>query len=182
MVNISVNAGRILLEEIMALDPKLSADFDELKKNIEKISGRELEATPEHLIRWIYPVATYAFEDGHVTSYRIFFPGKSCAAARLLDVAGSSTTGGDGTRTFRLSDYIWSDRNSFAAPVNVVVTPNASQPVYATRTHALVANPNAPGDFNDLEIKVSTWSSGGAAAPGVAFDWRCRIVALPIIL
>jgi hypothetical protein len=173
-----------MLEKTMTMDPKLSADFDELKKNIEKISGRELEITAEHLIRWIYPVATYAFEDGHVTSYRIFFPGKSCAAARLLDVAGSSTTGGDGTRVFRLSDYICSDRNSFAAPVNVVVTPNAAQPVYATRTHTLVANPNpnAPGDFSDLEIKVITWSSGGAAAPGVAFDWRCRIVALPIIL
>ena len=27
----------------------------------------------------------------------------------------------------------------------------------------------------DLEITVSTWDAGGVPAPGVAFDWRCRV-------
>jgi hypothetical protein len=129
-----------------------------------------------------FPVATYSIAPGLVTSFRIFFPGKSCADASLLDVAGSGTTGADGKSVFRVTQFICSDINSFAAPVNVLVTPNAAQPVYVTRTHALIDDPNQIGNFNDLEIVVHSWGPGGQPIPNIAFDWRCRLVQIPIIL
>ena len=77
---------------------------------------------------------------------------------------------------------ICSTINSFAEPVNVVVTPNATTPCYATMTHVLVPNPNVPGAFNDLQITVFTFKPNGTAAPNVSFDWRCRLLAIQTIL
>jgi hypothetical protein len=44
-----------------------------------------------------------------------------------------------------------------------------------TTTHALVDN------GNDVQITVFAWNAGGAAAPNVSFDWRCRVVSNQII-
>jgi hypothetical protein len=89
---------------------------------------------------------------------------------------------GNGKVVFLLSDFICSTINSFAEPVNVIVTPNATTPCYATTAHVLVPNPSVPGAFGDLQITVFRWKPNGTAAPNVSFDWRCRLLSIQTIL
>jgi hypothetical protein len=171
----------------MEIDAKLSAQLADLKKQLEAISGQKIDASPEQLFPLFFRVSLSSSEDGVVMSRSIIFPGKSCVQASglpasLFDVSSRSSTGADGKRVFLLSDFICSTVNSFAEPVNVVVTPNATTPCYATMNHQLIANPSAPGSFSDLQITVFTWNPNGSAAPDVGFDWRCRLLSFQTIL
>jgi hypothetical protein len=117
------------------------------------------------------PVCTYDFEDqtGFVTWMNLIVAlPKHCDPVSLLDVTGSGFTGDDGKRVFRLSWFICL-QNQLLQPANVVATPQSASPCYLTILHTLVDN------AMDLEITVSTWDAGGAPAPGVGFDWRCRV-------
>jgi hypothetical protein len=165
----------------MELDATTSAKIAELRKQLESISGRQIDASEEQLLQLFFRVSLSSTEDGTIMSSSIF-PGKSCAPAstlpaNFLDVSSSSWTDATGQRTFLLTDFICSTVNSFAAPVSLVVTPNTQTPCYATMTHTLVPNPDAPGSFNDLQIVVSTWDANGQPAPNINFDWRCRLLS-----
>jgi hypothetical protein len=171
----------------MEIDDKLLKKLAELKKQLEGISGQKIDASPEQLISLFFRVSLLSSEDGVIMSRSFIFPGKSCSQAsalpaNLFDVSSRSSTGADGKAVFLLSDFICSTINSFAEPVNVVVTPNATTPCYATMTHVLVPNPNVPGAFNDLQITVFTFKPNGTAAPNVSFDWRCRLLSIQTIL
>ena len=171
----------------MEIDAKLLKKLEELKKQLEGISGQKIDASPEQLIPFFFRVSLLSSEDGVIMSRSIIFPGKSCSRAsalpaNLFDVSSRSSTGANGKAVFLLSDFICSTINSFAEPVNVVVTPNTTTPCYATMTHVLVPNPNVPGAFNDLQITVFTFKPNGTAAPNVSFDWRCRLLAIQIIV
>jgi hypothetical protein len=171
----------------MEIDAALSAKLAELKKQLEGISGQKIDASPEQLFPLFFRVSLASSEDGTILSRGLIFPGTSCSQAsalpaNLLDVSSRSTTGADGKAVFLLSNFICSTVNSFAEPVNVVVTPNAATPCYATMTHVLVPKPNAPGVFNDLQITVFTWTPNGTVAPNISFDWRCRLLSIVTIL
>jgi hypothetical protein len=171
----------------MEIDDKLMKQLAELKKQLEKVSGHPIDASPEQLIQLFSRVSLFNFEDGTVMSRSFIFPGKSCTQASaiqasLLDLTSRSTTGTDGKLTFLLSNFICSTVNSFGEPVNVLVTPNSSIPCYATMTHTLVPNPSAPGTFNDLQMNVFTWKPDGSPAPSISFDWRCRLLSFTVFL
>ena len=166
-----------------------SKKLDEIKKQVETITGRKIDASPEQLIQLFFRVSLSSSEDGVVMSRSIILPGKSCVAttafqpaATLLDVSSRSSTGADGKVVFLLTDFICSTINSFSEPICLLVTPNATTPSYATMTHRLVPNPAAPGSFNDLQITVFTWNANGSPAPNVSFDWRCRLLSLGIVV
>ncbi len=149
----------------------------DVKKQLEAIAGHEIDAGAEELIRIFFAAASFAFLDGSVTFKSIFFPSKSCRSARLLDASGVSSTGADGKRVFLLSDFVClPDFHFFADPINVVATPLSESPFFLTMTHSLV---NAA---RDVQITVLTWDANGAPAPNVLFDWRCRVVAVDVIL
>lgn len=170
----------------MERDAMTSANLAQLRQQLESISGQQIAASDEQLLRLFFRVSLSSTEDGTVMSRSIFFPlPKNCVqasaiGASLLDVSSSSSTDATGKRTFLLSDALCNTANSFDEPVNLVVTPNTQTPCYATMTHALV--PPAPGSaFNDLQIVVSTWDANGNPAPNISFDWRCRLLSLTII-
>jgi hypothetical protein len=159
----------------MEIDAKMLAQLAELKKQLEAISGHEIDASAERLIQWSYRVSLSSYGDGVVMSRRLIVPGKSCVqasalGASLLDVSSRSSTGADGQQVFLLSAFICSSNNSFADPISLVVTPNAATPCYATMTRTLMPDPNAPGSFNDLQVTVFTWDTNGVAAPNIGFD------------
>jgi hypothetical protein len=169
----------------MEIDAK---KLDEIKKQLETITGEKIEASPEQLIQLFFRVSLSSFEDGVVMSRLIIQPGKFCTgtsafqpAATLLDVNSRSVTGADGKVVFLLTQFICGTVNSFSEPVSLVVTPNAATPCYATMTHKLIPTPGAPGSFNDLQVTVFTWGANGAPTPNVGFDWRCRLLSLGII-
>jgi hypothetical protein len=164
----------------MERDATTSAKLAELRQHLENISGQEIDASEEQLLQLFFRVSLSSSEDGTIMSRRIIAPGKSCTEAStlpasFLDVSSSASTDASGRRTFLLTDFICSTVNSFAGPVSLVVTPNTRTACYATMTHTMVPDPNAPG-FNDLQVTVSTWSADGQPAPNISFDWRCRLL------
>jgi hypothetical protein len=163
-----------------------SAKLAELRQHLENISGQQIDASDEQLLQLSFRVSLSSFEDGTIMSRSIIFPGKSCTQASalpasFLDVSSSGSTDATGRRTFLLTDFICSTDNSFGTPVSLLVTPNTQTPCYATMTHTLVPDPNAPGRFNDLQFTVFTWGANGRPAPNISFDWRCRLLSFQII-
>jgi hypothetical protein len=166
----------------MEIDTKKAAKLEQLKKQLDDIAGRDVDVSADKALHFIFPIASQSYDDNGVVTYqRIFFPSKSCAQRRLLDVAGSSVTADDGKRVFLLTDFLCSTVNAFDAPVNLVVTPRSTTPFYVTTEYTLVQNPSLPTSFSDLQITVLSWNPNGSPAPGVAFDWRCRLISYPII-
>jgi hypothetical protein len=149
------------------------------RKQGESMAAQQADtlAAQERAKLW-RPISTWDFMDQNafVTWFHPvgIFP-KHCNVASLLDVAGSSRTGDDGTTVLRLSNWACME-NRLLEPANVVATPQSATPCYVTILHTLV------DDAMDLEIGVFTWDAGGAPAPGVAFDWRCRVPYSVIIL
>ena len=83
---------------------------------------------------------------------------------------------------FLLSEFVcFAQVNILAEPINVVATPRASTPSFLTMTHQLVKADGATNYQDDVSISVFTWDANGAAAPNVVFDWRCRVVSVPVI-
>lgn len=86
------------------------------------------------------------------------------------DVAGQSRTGDDGTFIWRLTDVICPGGIPIVeGPASFVATPITTQPIYLTTR---IVFPDPP---RDLTVHIFTWDSSGAAAPKVAFSWRCRV-------
>jgi hypothetical protein len=166
-------------------DAATSGNIAELRKHLASIAGREINASDEQLLQLFFRVSLYSYEDGTIMSRPITYFGQSCAQAStiqasFLDVSSSSSTNNSGRSEFLLTDFICSTENIFAAPVSLVVTPYTRTACYATMTHTLVPEPNS-SLYNDLQIVVSTWSAQGQPAPGISFDWRCRLLSLTLV-
>lgn len=99
-----------------------------------------------------------------------------CFDSRVVDVSGFAATGLGGQAVFRLTKFICPAAEIYGPPVNVVATPISDKPFFLTVLHKLV-NSN-----KDVEITVFSWDAAGARAPGVQFNWRCRVVHPHIIL
>src|SRR5262245_10356076 len=85
----------------MEIDAKLLKKLEELKKQLEGISGQKIDASPEQLIPFSFRVSLLSSEDGVIMSRSIIFPGKSCSQAgalpaNLFDVSSRSSTGANG--------------------------------------------------------------------------------------
>lgn len=166
----------------MEIDAQMSKKLAELKKQLESIAGKKIDIMEEQLIKLFFNVASFSGQDGNVTTTSIILPSKNCYNTGLLDVSGYSFTGADGKRIFLLSEFICTDAVPlYLEPANVVVTPNATSPCYATMSRRLTPNPNAPGIFSDVQITVFTWDPSGAPAPNIGFDWRCRVPQVTLL-
>jgi hypothetical protein len=147
----------------------------DIKRALDELLGEELSADQLQNIQLFLKVATWnRIEDGRVTKTSPILPRKFCEAEKLLEVSGVAATGANGKVRFRLKDFICLDLLTFDYPINVVATPLASRPVFLTVKHSLVMNAaNTLGE--DVAIEVFTWDANGAAAPQIAFNWRCRV-------
>lgn len=153
-----------------------------VKKQLEAIAEKKLDVTEEQVkfLRW--PVGAHDVTDGTVL-WKGLFHGQTCVPSPLLDGSGVSSSGASGQVTFLLSSFVCLPLvRSLAEPVNLLATARSANPFFVTLTHKMVADPNSPQSFNDVEITAYVWDANGAPAPGVAFDWRCRVVSYPIIL
>jgi len=157
------------------------------KKHLEAILGHKLSDDEVQLIKFVFPVASRTFTDDEntFTTLRNFLIARpnECRQARLMDISGLETTDSNGKRVFRLSEFLCVSPGSihFQEPVNVVATPRSTAPCFLTATHSLV-NTGPLNAATDVEITVFTWDANGAAAPNVAFHWRCRVDIPNIIL
>src|SRR5215211_4662415 len=150
----------------------------DIQEHLEAILGYKLPADAvERINFWQNVASSTVSEDAVITSRNLIAPRPNrCYGSRLLDVSGIATTGSDGTTRFRLTDFICHTGENFGQPINVVATPLSSTACFVTVIHTLV------DDGADVEIQVWSWDAGGAPAPAVWFDWRCRVQMPRIIL
>ncbi len=103
------------------------------------------------------------------------FPNR-CSANRVIDVSGFATTGPNGQFTFKLTDFLCPAHEIYSYPINVLATPVSSKPFFLTVQHSILNN------GADVTITVFAWKPNGTPAPGVTFNWRCRVENPLIIL
>src|SRR2546430_8138014 len=101
----------------MEIDAKLLKKLEELKKQLEGISGQKIDASPEQLIPLFFRVSLLSSEDGVIMSRSFIFPGKSCSQAsalpaNLFDVSSRSSTGANGKAVFLRSEEHTSELQS----------------------------------------------------------------------
>src|SRR5260221_6459549 len=103
--------------------------------------------------------ATYQTTQGNVTTQDAVIThgdgNKVCEYSPLLDVAGYSVTGPDGSRTLLLSRFICGPIQRVGYPVGIVATPLTDTPVWLTATGTLLPI-NADGS-GDIEVRIYTW-------------------------
>ena len=92
-----------------------------------------------------------------------------CFDNRVVDVSGFAQTDDTGRAVFRLSDFICPAGEIYGPPINVLATARSKKPFFLTVEHKLI-NSN-----KDVEIMVFGWDANGAPAPGLQFNWRCRV-------
>ena len=147
----------------------------EIKRALDEMLGEELTADQLQSIQLFLKVAAWnRIEEGRITKTSPLLPGKFCESQKLLEVSGVAATGANGKVRFRLKEFLCLDLLTFDYPINVVATPLASRPVFLTVKHSLVLNP-AGTLGEDVAIEVFAWDASGAAAPRIAFNWRCRV-------
>jgi hypothetical protein len=151
------------------------------KKQAKTPAGRNADA--EQLPTKPQAIGCYDYTDGTVTLTNFLQP-KVCKdlnvlypqGASLLDASGASATVANGQKVFLLSDFVCFPLvRSLAEPINFLATARSSSAVYVTAQHALINN------GTDVQFTVFSWNAKGAPAPGVTFDWRCRVVSVAII-
>lgn len=165
----------------MAKGSQKNIDPKEVNEQVQAATGREIDIPADKLINLWYPTGVHDYTDGRLAwrSIIALFPPR-CDSATLLDASGTSVTGADGKRVFLLSDVVClPPQRLLAEPINLLATPRTASPFYVTTEHSLLN----PGTYtSDVQITLFSWDKNGAAAPDVTFDWRCRVVSLPVIL
>ena len=169
----------------MAKKPKQPAKTAEIKKQIETIVGHEIDPGVERVIKFSYPLGSYAvlwMDESAQACFRSIFqgPSKDCSIVRLLEATGVSSTLADGKRVFQVSDVVCPQGVSFGfgEPINVVATAFAGTPIFLTMTYSLIPQGPDPLIHPDVQITVFAWNADGSPAPNVGFNWRCRAVWL----
>jgi len=101
-------------------------------------------------------------------------PRRSCSTPPAIDLGGSAVTDDCGKRIWKLSDFVCdSNLRFYSQPVSFVATALSETPV------SMTVSVQSTGF--DLGVKVFSWDASGAAAPRVAFSWRCWAEANPLL-
>ena len=146
------------------------------KEHIEGILGEQINAEALPLIQIFQDVAISTETPSRTTQRSLIIARPNrCTDSRVIDVSGFTQTQANGQVVFRLTSFLCPAGEIFSLPINVVATPISPKPFFLTVMHALVNN------GADVEITVFAWDANGAPAPGVAFNWRCR-VEHPIVI
>lgn len=147
------------------------------KQQIEGILGEKIGDEALALIQLFQDVAISTDTPSRTTQRNILInrPNR-CFDSRVVDVSGFAQTQDNGQIVFRLSSFLCPAGEIFSLPINVLATPISAKPFFLTVMHTLVNN------GTDVEITVFSWNASGAPAPGVAFNWRCRVEHPHIIL
>ena len=140
------------------------------KEHIEGILGEPVANEALALIQLFQDVAISTEGPSRTTqrSLLIARPNR-CTDSRVVDVSGFAQTQGNGQVVFKLSSFLCPAHEIFSLPINVLATPISQKPFFLTVMHTLVNN------GTDVEITVFSWDANGAPAPGVTFNWRCRV-------
>ena len=148
----------------------MATDLKSKKQHIEGILGEKIGEEALALIQLWQDVAISTATPSRTTQRHLLIgrPNR-CFDSRVFDVSGFAATGNNGQIVFRLSSFLCPAGEIFSHPINVVATPISAKPFFVTVMHTLVNN------GTDVEITVFAWDANGAPAPGIAFNWRCRV-------
>ncbi len=101
-------------------------------------------------------------------------PRRRCGVSSAIDLGGWATTDDNGRRVWQLSHFVCdADSCVYRRPVSFVATPLSETPVSVTVSIRSTGS--------DLIVDVFSWNTSGAAAPRVAFSWRCWVEANRVV-
>lgn len=147
------------------------------KEHIEGILGEKIGDEALALIQLFQDVAISTATPSRTTQRSLIVARPNrCTESRVIDVSGFALTQANGQIVFKLSNFLCPAGEIFSLPINVLATPISQKPFFLTVTHKLVNN------GTDVEITVFAWDANGAPAPGVTFNWRCRVEHPHVIL
>ena len=147
------------------------------KEHIEGILGEPVGDEALALIQLFQDVAISTETPSRTTQRSLIVARPNrCTDSRVFDVSGFAQTQASGQVVFKLSTFLCPAQEIYSLPINVLVTPISQKPVFATVMHKLI------NSDTDVEITVFSWDPNGAPAPGVTFNWRCRVEHPHIIL
>ena len=151
--------------------------IDSKKEHLEGILGEKISPEALALFPVFLDVAISTETPCTITQQSLIIARPNrCFESQAFDVSGCTHTRDNGQVVFRLSNFRCPKGEIYSAPINVLATPVSPKPVFLTVMQALVNN------GTDVEITVFSWDANGAAAPNIAFNWRCRVEHLNIIL
>ena len=147
------------------------------REHIEGILGESVGDEALALIQLFQDVAISTETPSRTTQRSILVARPNrCTDSRVIDVSGFAQTQANGQVVFKLSSFLCPANEIYSLPINVLATPISQKPVFVTVMHTLINN------GSDVEITVFSWDPNGAPAPGVTFNWRCRVEHPHIIL
>jgi hypothetical protein len=147
----------------------------------EVLADAELDEVERAGVR----VAAYHFiPGGKVTN--LSSAGNGCPTKTILDVAGWSVTGANGTVEVRLNNYHCGDQPlvtggsvlGFETPIHLVATARSGNiPCFVTVQTEL----DTTGDNDDIIIRLFSWNAGGNPLGGIRVQWRCMVPTFRIM-
>ena len=147
------------------------------KEHIEGILGESVGKEALPLIQLFQDVAISTETPSRTTQRSLIVARPNrCFDSRVIDVSGFAQTQANGQAVFKLSNFLCPAGEIFSLPINVLATPISPKPFFLTVMHKLVNN------GADVEITVFSWDANGAPAPGITFNWRCRVEHPHVIL
>jgi hypothetical protein len=162
---------------------KKVAKNPDVKAHLEAIKGSKIDFPGGiipgghhlfYLLGSVVQTLTYDYPTSVITYKSLLYPEATLESlAPSLDVSGVCSTGSDGRGVFRVMTFIPYELEALAEPVHIVATPRGSVPSFLTVEHTLVSSDTS--EAGDIEITVYAWDPNGNPAPGVVFDWRCRL-------
>jgi hypothetical protein len=140
------------------------------KAHIEGILGEKVEDQALALIQLFQDVAIATTSPSSTVQRHLLInrPNR-CFGSRAVDVSSFAVTGNNGQVTFTLTNFLCPANEIYSLPINVLATPISAKPFFLTVQHELVNN------GADVKITVFAWDANGRPAPGVTFNWRCRV-------
>jgi hypothetical protein len=140
------------------------------RAHIEGILGEKVEEQALALIQLFQDVAIATTSDSTtVQKHLLINRPNRCFGSRAVDVSSFATTSNNGQATFFLKQFLCPANEIFSIPINVLATPISEKPFFLTVQQELVNN------GADIKITVFAWDANGKPAPGVTFNWRCRV-------
>lgn len=140
------------------------------KAHIEGLLGEKVEEQALAMIQLYQDVAIATTSDSRTVQRHLLISRPNrCFGSRAVDVSSFATTRDNGQVTFLLTNFLCPANEIYSIPINVLATPISEKPFYLTVQQELVNN------GADVKITVFAWGATGKPAPGVTFNWRCRV-------
>lgn len=143
-------------------------------QRMRKASGGGASEKPPPPLTWLRASidTTDPAQMKMIRSDPVISPPSQCQERECIDLSGIASTGSDGRKTWRFTDYNCYSDAIPEEPASFIATPVTDRPIHLTAKITFQSSPK------DLVVEIFTWDANGNPAPSVRFSWRCRVIRI----